>query len=251
MKINHVKGYCQVGETCGIYAFINAMIDFRKCERESVNCFAEKLWEKAIDSNYKGNFKDMSPDILNYSLIGEFASSQNLVDFLNKNKDFINKELSVLSDRKFNKAKIINNDGVDNLSPGTYLIVIRTQCEVCHCICYKKYIDKGVIINSANSPRSQEKRAMRLATCKKKTIKSSDDLRILIYNAQNIFKVNLKPTKRFCLCSKLFNKLKDKKYLKGWPDEARRNFCKIRNLSDCCYSYKKYNKQPFLPIKIF
>lgn len=242
-EIKHTTGYKQIGNTCGIYAFINAMIYDKKHKHKKykINCLAKKIWEKAIDIK-KDNIKNMNPDEVHYSLIGEFGSSENLAKFLNENKNYINELLSRIGEKHFNEAKVIDQNRIDNLSIGNYLVIIRTRDEILHCICYrKKVFNKGEIINSNGIfGGNQGRRAMKLAIGKRRKITCFDELRVLINDAQHIRKVNLKSSKD------------PDSNLKDWPEVAKDNFNKIENSDECYYSYENYDdkKPPFLPIKI-
>lgn len=100
-EIRREDCYKQVGQTCGIYAFINAMIDYNDKEIGKVNEFAYELWDRAIDIRNGKINNCMDPQSINYSLIGEFASSQNIVKFLIENKSFINKRLKEFGKKRF------------------------------------------------------------------------------------------------------------------------------------------------------
>ncbi|WP_288490208.1 hypothetical protein [uncultured Limosilactobacillus sp.] len=240
-EIEHIDGYHQIGNTCGIYAFINAIMSDEDRGGKGT-WLARKLWELAIDVK-KDNIKNMVPDEVHYSLIGEFGSSENLAKFLNENKDYINELLSRLGKKHFNGAKVIEQKQIDELGVGNYLVIIRTGDEILHCICYRKNCSsKDEIINS-NGKRNnckQEKRAMKLAVNKGKIIQHFDDLKALINDAQHIRKVNLKSPKS------------TSSRLSKWPEVAKDNFYKIENSDECYYTYENYDdkKPPFLPIKI-
>lgn len=221
-EINHRKCYKQVGPTCGIYAFINAMVSFHQCKKHKVNHFAFELWEKAIDSNVTIT-DSMRPEEVKYSLVGEFASSHNIVNFLNDNKKFINQELENLSDKTFVKATCCNKILQTESKNTAYLVIIKSSKDVLHCICYK---DNQIL----NKNIKAEKKAMNKIHRNGK-IKNMDDLKALIEKARQAGCVNMARAKGSSL---------------HWPCNAKENKKKIK-YHECKYVYKA---NTFPPIEI-
>ena len=234
---------------CGIYAFLNGFYDgkiYKLCKWEKL---AKELWKLSIDKNIPTDISLLSKnDVVQYSFVGEFFSSDNLENFLadiSQNstnvqaKDInIKHELSKLINKTITRIDIDDVEKIDwnNFSDkkGTtfYLVPINSwiKCKDkfnMHWICIKQGKRKQYILNSAGD-RSGERNAMKhvikddrnsINRCHKWVggISDSADLDNVVMNMQNRskyvpfdFKEYFKGRTKFCKSRKLIDKCKDR-----------------------------------------
>lgn len=237
--------YCRNGikqgkrPICGIYAFLNGFYDgkiYKLCKWKKL---AKELWKLSIDKNIPTDISLLSKnDVVQYSFIGEFFSSDNLENFLadiSQNNINVKHELSKLTKHTITRIDIDDVEKIDwnNFSDkkGTtfYLIPINSwmKCKDkfnMHWICLKQGKRKPYILNSAGD-RSGERNAMKhvikdnrnsINRCHKLVggISNSADLDNVVMNMQNRSK---------------YVPFDFKEYFKGWTKS-----CKSRKLIDEC-----------------
>lgn len=153
--LRNIRGYKQEGPTCGIYALLNGVFGYRKCNAQCIRSVAKKLWKvatKNADENVNKIGKKIdSTSIGSYSLVGEFFDSKNLYSFIKKNSEII-PGYSLEVERILS---IPQEEAEKPKSNEFYLVPINSSCKRnknnMHWICLKKVKNKLAIINSTGN----------------------------------------------------------------------------------------------------
>ena len=229
---------------CGIYAFLNGFYDGEIFQLCKWNDLVNKLWMYSMDTNILNNISSLTAnDVLQYSFVGEFFSSNNLENFLadisQNDIDVQGKHINV----KHELSKLINHtitkidiDDVNKIEwnkfsdkKGTtfYLVPINSwiKCKDkfnMHWICLKQVEGKPCILNSAGN-RSGERNAIKHAIKddnlpfnklhKWVGISNSDDLDNVVINIQDRSKYisfDFKEWEKNCKSSKFVAECKER-----------------------------------------
>ena len=204
MEVRHEDAASQGNRPiCGIYAFLNGLL-YEKGEpidKDKVEKIALKIWKIIIDNDYLDDKYSSEMNACSiggkgsgiYSVVGEFFSSKNLIDFLNNNH---NKIKAILEDNDvknidYIKADKYKNfpDGIDSNPNSFYLIPINSFKDSCwnianknnmHWICVRPQGSDLIIFNSDKHTRkgyATEKRALKKSGYDGKEISNIGELK--------------------------------------------------------------------------